>query len=91
MNKEFNRSISDERVYVTEFDYEITNPTIKRPNCKRRIISVRLKPLMKALNVFEDGFILEMKNRFGRFDGVDLLRTFLDEHGINYDFREVIA
>ena len=61
--------VSDERVYVTEFDYEITNPTIKRPNCKRRIISVRLKPLMKALNVFEDGFILEMKNRFGRFDG----------------------
>ena len=84
-------SVFTRRVFVIEFNNEITDPEIKRPNCQRRIISVRLKPLMKAINVSEDGFILEMKNRFGRFDGFDLLRTFLDEHGIDYDFREVIA
>ena len=83
--------VCDERVYVTEFDYETTNHKIKRPNSHRRIISVGLDSLMKAISVSEDGLIWEMKTRFGRFDGVDLFRTFLDEHDIDYDFREVIA
>ena len=91
------RLYEDDWSYSCGMDMEVNNGTVfvyehniveKKPDCLRRILTVGLKPLQEALHVADESFINEMRERFGRCDGSIILRSFLEEKGINYNFQE---
>ena len=80
------------QLYENDWDYscgiemEIVNGIVsvyehnikeKEPDCLRRILKVGLRLLLKIIDV--NHFIEEMRKRFGQYDGVIILRDFLEE------------
>ena len=68
---------------VSMYEHDIK---VKEPDCLSRILKVDLLLLLEIIDV--NHFIEEMRKRFGRYDGVKILRNILEEKGIKYQFQE---
>ena len=91
------RLYEDDWSYSCGVDMKVSNGTVfvyehniveKKPDCLRRILTADMNSLRAAMQVTDESFFEEMRERFGRSEGTVILREFLYKNGIRYSFQE---